>query len=294
MEKKIIDKNSEILFTYDAKLCNPNGDPDEKNRPRMDWEKEINLVSDLRLKRYIRDYADDQGMLIYVRKIDGKSVKPEEVIKSVGEDIDELETFIDIRLFGATIPIKKETRTYIGPVQFNWGYSLNKVELLEASITSHFASDEKKQQGAMGKDYRVKYSFIAFSGVVSAKRAKITRLTEDDLKFLDRAMKEAIPLQATRSKIGQYPRLYMRVEYVDDKTLLGDLRDYIRLIEVVEKPQKIEDVQLDITALVEFLEKHKDVISKIYYFKHPDLCLVYGGNVVDFKDAFSAFELEEV
>ncbi len=106
MEKKIIDKNSEILFTYDAKLCNPNGDPDEENRPRMDWEKEINLVSDLRVKRYIRDYLDDQGIPIYVRKIDGKSVKPEEVIKSVGEDIDELETFIDIRLFGATIPIK--------------------------------------------------------------------------------------------------------------------------------------------------------------------------------------------
>ncbi|ADQ08236.1 CRISPR-associated protein, Csh2 family [Caldicellulosiruptor hydrothermalis 108] len=294
MEKKIIDKNSEILFTYDAKLCNPNGDPDEENRPRMDWEKEINLVSDVRVKRYIRDYADDQGIPIYVRKIEGKSVKPEEVIKSVGEDIDELETFIDIRLFGATIPIKKETRTYIGPVQFNWGYSLNKVELLEASITSHFASDEKKQQGAIGKDYRVKYSFIAFSGIVSARRAKETRLTEDDLKFLDRAMKEAIPLQATRSKIGQYPRLYMRVEYVDDKTLLGDLRDYIKLIEVVEKPRKIEDVQLDITALVEFLHKNKDVISKIYYFKHPDLCLVCDGNVVDFKDAFGTFELEEV
>ncbi|BCS82393.1 type I-B CRISPR-associated protein Cas7/Csh2 [Anaerocellum diazotrophicum] len=294
MEKKIIDKTSEILFTYDAKLCNPNGDPDEENRPRMDWEKEINLVSDVRLKRYIRDYADDQGIPIYVRKIEGKSVKPEEVIKSVGEDIDELETFIDIRLFGATIPIKKETRTYIGPVQFNWGYSLNKVELLEASITSHFASDEKKQQGAIGKDYRVKYSFIAFSGIVSARRAKETRLTEDDLKFLDRAMKEAIPLQATRSKIGQYPRLYMRVEYVDDKTLLGELRDYVKLIEVVEKPRKIEDVQLDITDLAEFLHKNKNVISKIYYFKHPELCLVCGGNVVDFKDAFGTFELEEV
>ena len=294
MEKKIIDKNSEILFTYDAKLCNPNGDPDEENRPRMDWEKEINLVSDVRVKRYIRDYLEDIGQKIYVRKIEGKSVKPEEVIKSVGEDIDELETFIDIRLFGATIPIKKETRTYIGPVQFNWGYSLNKVELLEASITSHFASDEKKQQGAIGKDYRVKYSFIAFSGIVSARRAKETRLTEDDLKFLDRAMKEAIPLQATRSKIGQYPRLYMRVEYLDDKTLLGDLRDYVKLIEVVEKPRKIEDVQLDITDLAEFLHKNKNVISKIYYFKHPELCLVCGGNVVDFKDAFGTFELEEV
>lgn len=57
-----------------------------------------------------------------------------------------LDTFIDIRLFGATIPIKGRTETYIGPVQFNWGYSLNKVELLEASITSHFASDEKNSR----------------------------------------------------------------------------------------------------------------------------------------------------
>jgi len=301
MEKKIIDKNSEILFTYDAKLCNPNGDPDEENRPRMDWEKEINLVSDVRVKRYIRDYLEDIGQKIYVRKIEGKSEKPEKVLDATAKEkntevdkLDVLDTFIDIRLFGATIPIKGRTETYIGPVQFNWGYSLNKVELLEASITSHFASDEKKQQGAIGKDYRVKYSFIAFSGIVSARRAKETKLTEDDLKFLDRAMKEAIPLLATRSKIGQYPRLYMRVEYVDDKTLLGDLRDYIKLIEVVEKPRKIEDVQLDITDLAEFLHKNKDIISKIYYFKHPELCLVCGGNVVDFKDAFGTFELEEV
>ena len=53
--------NSEILFLYDAKLTNPNGDPDEENRPRMDYERGTNLVSDLRLKRYIRDYLADQG-----------------------------------------------------------------------------------------------------------------------------------------------------------------------------------------------------------------------------------------
>jgi CRISPR-associated protein Csh2 len=43
--------NSEILYLYDAQLTNPNGDPDEENRPRMDYERGINLVSDLRLKR---------------------------------------------------------------------------------------------------------------------------------------------------------------------------------------------------------------------------------------------------
>lgn len=86
MEKKIIDKNSEILFTYDAKLCNPNGDPDEENRPRMDWEKEINLVSDVRVKRYIRDYLEDIGQKIYVRKIEGKSEKPEKVLDATAKE----------------------------------------------------------------------------------------------------------------------------------------------------------------------------------------------------------------
>ena len=62
--------NSEILFLYDAKFTNPNGDPDEENRPRMDYEREINLVSDLRLKRYLRDYMLQEGMDIFVTRVD--------------------------------------------------------------------------------------------------------------------------------------------------------------------------------------------------------------------------------
>jgi len=54
-------KNSDILFIYDAKLCNPNGDPDDENKPRMDYDTHRNLVSDVRLKRYIRDYLLNQG-----------------------------------------------------------------------------------------------------------------------------------------------------------------------------------------------------------------------------------------
>lgn len=60
-EKEIINKNSDFIFIYDAKMANPNGDPDEENRPRMDYDRGINLVSDLRAKRYIRDYLADSG-----------------------------------------------------------------------------------------------------------------------------------------------------------------------------------------------------------------------------------------
>ena len=67
-------KNSDILFIYDAKLCNPNGDPDDENKPRMDYETRTNLVSDVRLKRYIRDYLESKGYEIFVAKVDGETV----------------------------------------------------------------------------------------------------------------------------------------------------------------------------------------------------------------------------
>ena len=272
--------NSEILYLYDAKLTNPNGDPDEENRPRMDYERDINLVSDLRIKRYIRDYLLDKGYELFVSKVDDKAVTAEGRIKELGSsDVDTiLDKLIDVRLFGATIPVKNDNKNFIGPVQFNWGYSLNKVEL----------------QGAIGKDYRVKYSFIAFSGVISGKRAEHTKLKEEDVALLDEAMRYAIPELATRSKIGQYPRLYLRVEYNDDQTILGDLRDYLKFSSEDESVRDIKEVTLDITELVKFLNKNSDKISKLHYFADEKLKLVLDGNKVGFKEAFDGFSLNEV
>lgn len=288
--------NSEILYLYDAKLTNPNGDPDEENRPRMDYEREINLVSDLRLKRYIRDYLSDHGYNLFVAKVNDAAVTAEGRIKALGSsDVDTiLKELIDVRLFGATIPIKKDNKNFIGPIQFNWGYSLNKAELLESSITSHFASGEGNKQGAIGKDYRVKYSFIAFSGVISGKRAEYTKLTQDDISIMDKAMRYAIPELATRSKIGQYPRLYMRVEYKDVETILGDLRDYIKFSSADESVRDIKEVTLDVTELSAFLKKNKDKILNIYYFADEKLSILSDNKNVGFKEAFTDFSLIEV
>lgn len=294
--------SSEILYLYDAKLANPNGDPDEENRPRMD--EETNLVTDLRLKRYIRDYFLDLGKELYVQRVqektevglqtekpvtaekrvtDLKLEKPEEILKH----------FIDVRLFGATMPIKKNNLQFTGPLQFNWGYSLNKVEVMENSITSTFLSGEKNTQGAIGKDYRVKYSLIAFSGVISGRRAEKTLLQEEDITLMDQALKYAIPQQATRSKIGQYPRLYMRVEYKDKETVLGDCRSYIEL-ENKEDLSDISQVSLKIDRLVEFLEQNKDKIEKIYYFCNPQLTLKMNEEKISFEDAMNQFTLCEI
>lgn len=288
--------NSEILYIYDAKLTNPNGDPDEENRPRMDYEREINLVSDLRLKRYVRDYLIDKGFQIFVQSVNDKPVTAEGRVKALKDTTVDtiLNELIDVRLFGATMPVKGDNKTFIGPVQFNWGYSLNKVELLESSITSHFSSGADKSQGAIGKDYRVKYSLIAFSGVISGKRAEKTRLSEEDVSLLDEAMKNAIPALATRSKIGQYPRLYLRVEYIDNQIILGDMRDYIKLKEKNESIRDIKEVTLDIEELQEFLNKNKDRIKCIHYFADDRLEIKTKEGICTMKDALKGFTLKEI
>lgn len=286
--------NSEILYIYDAKLTNPNGDPDEENRPRMD--NDINLVSDLRLKRYIRDYLLDRNHDLFVQKMGDKPVTAEERMKALKDkQVEEiLDSLIDVRLFGATMPIKGDTKTFIGPVQFNWGYSLNKVELLESSITSHFSSESGNTQGAIGKDYRVKYSLIAFSGVVSGKRAIKTRLKSEDVDLLDQALKNSIQEQITRSKIGQYPRLYMRVEYKDDETILGDMRSKVKLKENADNIRDIKDFSIDITVLANFLKENKENIETIHYYWDKELNLIFEGEKLSLEEIFKEFNLSKI
>ncbi|MEY8304156.1 type I-B CRISPR-associated protein Cas7/Csh2 [Anaerosalibacter bizertensis] len=288
--------NNEILYLYDAKLTNPNGDPDEENRPRMDYEREMNLVSDLRLKRYIRDYLDAKGHDIFVRRVDDEPVTADKRIKDLDDSSNEwiLNNLTDVRMFGATMTVKKDNKTFIGPIQFNWGYSLNKVELLEASITSHFSASETATQGTIGKDFRVKYSLIAFSGVVSGNRAKKTMLKDEDLILLDEAMKYAIPNLATRSKIGQYPRLYIRTEYVDNETILGDYRDYIELKENVPNIRDINECSLIIDRLVELFKGNKEKIKNIFYFADEKLEMIFQGERVSFEEAFKDLPLKQI
>ncbi|HEC91578.1 MAG TPA: type I-B CRISPR-associated protein Cas7/Csh2 [Candidatus Atribacteria bacterium] len=306
---EIYRENSDILFIYDAKMCNPNGDPDDENKPRMDYATKTNLVSDVRLKRYIRDYLrkleDSHGSPLYeifVSKVEDQTVDATKRLQALFENYEEngkktkidinkledkhidwlLNSLIDVRFFGATMPIKpaegklKGTPlNFTGPIQFNWGYSLNKVEIMESStITSHFAGrgeEGKGEYGTFGKDWRVYYSLIAFHGIISGKRAIKTKLNEKDIIVFDNAMIHAIPLEATtRSKIGQTPRLYIRIEYADDTFFLGDLRRYLKLRKDDGKIRDISEVDIDMTKLANLLDSASNKIEKIYLWEHVD------------------------
>ncbi|MGI9951590.1 type I-B CRISPR-associated protein Cas7/Csh2 [Moorellaceae bacterium AZ2] len=289
----VVDKNSEILFLYDAKMCNPNGDPDDENRPRFDPDRERCLVSDVRLKRYIRDYLEEKGYAIYVTKAEGVVQATDRIKQVLGkEDVSGadlpalLEKLIDVRLFGATMPIKGakkgegEAVNLTGPVQFAWGYSLNRVQMVDSvTISSQFATREQAGQGTFGKDYRVYYALIGFHGVVSARRARAmldraggngTATGEEDLKLLDEAMVHAIPLAATRSKIGQYPRLYLRVVFTDGETFMGDPREDL-VVDPDRDLRSVKELTLDLTALGERLARFKERVAQVLVFQDADL-----------------------
>jgi len=149
---------SEILFVYDAQDCNPNGNPIGDNRPRRDPDTGQGIITDVRLKRYLRDQLHDDGYDIYVKKVDGESRTRTTLIKDVledvsdAEDVEELEDLgtdflqaaTDVRYFGATLSFETSENEadeafreglnnalpnhYQGPVQFLPSKSLNEVE----------------------------------------------------------------------------------------------------------------------------------------------------------------------
>ena len=208
-------KRSELVFLYDIQYANPNGDPLDDNKPRIDPSTGINLVSDVRLKRTIRDHLNNfKGEEIFVREIEddgghiqdakmraedflydednNKLDKSKLTLNSMKEIMKNniLNSCIDVRLFGGTIPIelkknKGSSITLTGPVQFGFGKSLHKVEPMFIKGTGAFASGKDKGQKTFREEYIVPYSLISFYGIINENTAKHSNLTNEDIKKLN-------------------------------------------------------------------------------------------------------------
>jgi len=265
---------SELVFLYDIKDNNPNGDPIDQNKPRIDEETGVNIVTDVRLKRTIRDYLHDyKGKEIFVREIrdekgkvqDGKSrakdfgKTKEEIIENV------LKECIDVRLFGATIPLDKDSATFTGPVQFNMGRSLHKVELKRIKGTGAFASGENKDNKTFREEYILPYSLIGFYGVINEIAAIETKLSEEDIGMLVDAMWNGTKNLISRSKVGQTPRLLIKINYKEEYYHIGDLIKTIKLESDKEDEQirDVEDYVLNMDKFIEILKANKDKIENV-------------------------------
>ena len=273
---------SEILFLYDVTDSNPNGDPIDENKPRIDEETGQIIVADVRLKRTIRDYLYNvlkREIFILEQKDDKGSLRTKEDRSSdFGDDPDTiLNKCIDMRLFGATTAIKKKTITWIGPVQFKYGRSLHRVDgpILYRGTTV-MPSKEGKKQGTFREEWIVPYALIAFYGIANEHSAKNTKLTEEDVELMVYAMWNGTKDLITRSKFGQMPRLLLRVVYTEDSNFyIGELDRLIKWVpENGLREEQIRDISqgvLDVKELVEKIVKYKERIHKIELAIHDRL-----------------------
>jgi len=316
---KIVSKRSELLFLYDVKDINPNGDPLDENKPRIDEETMENLVSDVRLKRTVRDYFFDcKGMDIFIhgyRDDDGllkgkKTVLDENKISN-GDDL--IKKYIDMRLFGATAAISKKGAKgskksekeegegeqknekniiLTGPVQFRIGRSLHRVKLSFIKGTTVMPSRETgKAQGTFTEQYILPYSLIGFYGIVNENAAKTTKLTDDDVKCLVDGLWNGTKNLISRSKVGQMPRLLINVTYKEKNFHIGDLNALIKKGKTDVSDEEIRDITqipLEISALIDRLSANAAKIDHIDYCIDPHVRVTVKEKSINLEDALKS------
>lgn len=274
-----ISQRSELLFLYDCKNCNPNGDPNNGNQPRLHEATDTCLVTDVRLKRTIRDYLMEKGYDgrtspnrdIFIRDEDGAPVTGAKRSESYESREDFTQKFIDVRLFGGVSAPKAKAKSMTfnltGPVQFGMGVSLNPVEMNYLKGTGAFASTEGAQQKTFREEYNITYGLIGFHGVINEAAARHTGLTEADVAELTEAMWHGTKGLLSRSKKGHMPRLLVKVDYNEPLFFIGDLLERVTFVDRENIDFKeitdVADYVLDVSALNAELRKHSDKIAKV-------------------------------
>ena len=296
----VIQNRSEILFLYDVTNANPNGDPVDENKPRIDEETGINLVSDVRLKRTIRDYLYDYlGKDIFVREIrddNGNLKTKEERLKDFDSSQDLIEKCIDIRLFGATTAVKDQTMALTGPVQFKYGRSLHRVDLTYVKGTTVMPSQADRKQGTFTERYILPYSLIAFWGVVNEKAAQAQNLplTCDDVDLMMEAIWNGTKNLISGSKFGQTPRFLLQIIYKGGNFYIGELdkRIAIQTAKEEEKIRDISELQVEISPLIKALQENQDKIEEVRVKADNRIVLAKNGEPIGVDGAFSGLPIK--
>ncbi|NLM96553.1 MAG: type I-B CRISPR-associated protein Cas7/Csh2 [Halanaerobiaceae bacterium] len=298
----VIKNRSELLFLYDVTDSNPNGDPIDENKPRIDEETGNNFVTDVRLKRTIRDYLHDyRGEEIFILELrdeDGTLKDKEARLDAFKDNSELLKKCVDVRLFGATTAVKNRIMTLTGPVQFKYGRSLHRVNMTYVKGTTVMPSKESKKQGTFTERYVLPYSLIAFYGIIN-ENAAINQgidLTEEDIQLLLDGMWNGTKNLISNSKTGQMPRLLLRVIYREKNYHLGELDKRVRFISEKqdEEIRDIEDGKLEVTGLVNALKDNREKILGIEYKLDDRLQIVHDGEKACLKELLSEFGLVEI
>lgn len=268
----MIAKHSELLFIWDAKMTNPNGDMLNDNAPRFDETDRKAIVSDVRVKRTIRDDLQDRkNKTIFVNNpeiVQSAETRFKE-LKKLSNLKDDREVFlscIDNRLFGGVAP--RSNIQIIGSVQFSWAKSLNQTETILSQGTGAFGRDGSDNKTFRTDNY-LPYALFAMYGTINSINAKKSNASEDDINDMIDSMWNGIKLLNTRSKIGQKPRALFRIIY-NDTYVIGLLDE---LISIKNKNsddiRKFDECEICFDELIEAIKIADEKIEKIeiYYDK---------------------------
>ena len=212
-----LSRRHDFVLIFDVTNGNPNGDPDAGNLPRIDPETNHGLVSDVCLKRKIRNYVElaregEAGHHIYVEEGSilnnkhreayralrpddaniGKEKKPKPKDDAEAHELRDwmCANFFDVRTFGAVMSTGVNCGQVKGPVQMTFGSSVEPVLPVEITITRMAATNEaERKKRTMGRKHIVPYGLYVAHGFISAKFAERTGFSEIDLDLLFESLK---------------------------------------------------------------------------------------------------------
>jgi CRISPR-associated protein Csd2 len=208
-----IQNRYEFVYYFDVENGNPNGDPDAGNMPRIDFETNHGLVTDVCLKRKVRNFveiaAEEPGREIYVkekavlnqqhqRAYDAEGLTPDTQKNRLPKDADKARAvtqwmcanFFDVRSFGAVMTTEVNAGQVRGPVQFTFARSLDPILPQEVSVTRMAVTNERdlEKERTMGRKAIVPYALYRAEGFISAPLAEKTGFAEDDLELFWQAL----------------------------------------------------------------------------------------------------------
>ena len=220
----------DFVYIFDVQNGNPNGDPDAANAPRVDAEDMHGIVTDVCLKRKVRNYVqtivaeDDknefrEGYDIFVKDkavldalvekiydyesvkiIKDKDKKKEEVKKK--EEAKNLlcKNYFDIRTFGQVIATSGKQDQVRGPIQLTFARSVDEITPRPLTITRCAVTKEEKKERTMGRKNIVPYGLYVCYGFISANLAKQTGFSEEDLQLFWDALKNMFDVDRSAAR----------------------------------------------------------------------------------------------
>ena len=260
----------DFVYIFDVQDGNPNGDPDAGNLPRVDAETGMGLVTDVCLKRKVRNYVQvakecAAGYDIFIKEkavlntlID--AAHEEDTVKTASDKTSAArdlmcKKYFDIRTFGAVMSTGKNAGQVRGPIQFTFARSVDPIAAMEHSITRMAVATEKeaeKQGGdnrTMGRKATVPYGLYVCHGFVSANLAKQTGFSEEDLNLFWDALKNMFDVDrsAARGLMSAQKLIVFKHESVLGNAPANKLFDLVKIEKVCDgAPRKFEDYKVTI------------------------------------------------